>query len=165
MYVRASTVTLFKTSLLWNANTCLPLLKPLKMSFWTQRMHASVISHWNRTWKSNCNSYNRSLIPPKIKRWIAVGQLTLDAIPRGLKSLLGSLLVTLFTYRYIDPSPFVDSLGLDTAQQQVIYQKQLKHRSHSFKLWSATGISVSDTTVNLANTRLEMAPILLSCGL
>jgi len=81
-------------------------------------------------------------MPPKIKCWIPVGQLTLDAISRGLQSLLGSLLVTLFTYRYIDPSPFVDSLGLDTAQQQVIYQKQLKHRSHSFKLWSVTGISV-----------------------
>lgn len=75
-------------------------------------------------------------MPPKIKYWIPVGQLTLDAIPRGLQSLLGSLLVTLFAYRYIDPSPFVDSLGLDTAQQQVICQKQLKGDSHSFKLWS-----------------------------
>ena len=71
-----------------------------------------------------------------MKHWISVGQLTLDVTLRGLQSLLGFLPVTLFTYRYIDPSPFVDSLGLDTAQQQVICQKQLKDGYHSFKLWS-----------------------------
>ena len=85
---------------------------------------------------------HRSLIPPKIKCWIPVGQLTLEVIPRGLQSLLGFLPVSLFTYRYIDPSPFVESLGLDTAQQQVICQKQLKDGSHSFKLWSVRVISV-----------------------